>query len=87
MIVSVKKKRFKLSLWCPQCLLSFAVKKIARNAAKRSAEGKENFILTVPDKTALKSIVKAVKTAKKFHGKLDLVYVSAADGTKVKITL
>lgn len=87
MIVSVKKKRFKLTLWCPQCLLSFAVKKIARNAAQRSVEGKENFILTVPDKPALKRIVKAVKSAKKFHGKLDLVYVSAADGTKVKITL
>lgn len=87
MTLKIKKSRLGIFLYCPGWLTGLAVKKIIRSTAKRCEEQKENFVIAVPDKKTVKSIAKAVRSAKKLHGKIELISIEAADGTRVKVTL
>ena len=85
MTVRISGGKFRLAFWVPTCCLGIAVKSAVKSELKR-AEKKGNELEPI-NKKEIREIVKNLREAKKFHGKLEIVTVEAADGTRVKITL
>ena len=81
MTVHVKHGKFRLSLWIPNVFLKMAVKSYVKH------ESEKNGATVNVDKATIKQMVKILRQAKKIHGKLELVSVKSADGTRVKIRL
>ena len=79
MTLHVKHGKFRLALWCPNAFLGFVVKSVIKH-------DKHTKTAKVDGKT-VKQIVKGLRQAKKFHGKLELVSVKSADGTRVRIVI
>ena len=76
MTLHVKHGKFRLALWCPNGFIGFVVKSVLKHNKHTQGvkvNGKE-----------IRQIVKGLRQAKKFHGKLELVTVKAADGTRVR---
>ena len=79
MTVHVKHGKFRLALWCPNCFSGFVLKSVLKHN-KHTSDVNANT-------KVIKQIVKSLRQAKKIHGKLELVSVKSADGTRVKINL
>lgn len=79
MTLHVKHGKFRLALWCPNSFSGLVVKSVL----KHNKHTKDVRV----DKKVIKQIVKSLRQAKKIHGKLELVSVNAAEGTRVKINL
>lgn len=77
MTVRVRHGKFRIALWFPNGCLTFAINRMLKHA------GAVNTV----DKSEIRKLVKALKKAKKYHKKIELVSVVSADGTRVKVTV
>lgn len=77
MTVRVRHGKFRIALWFPNGCLTFAINRMLKHA---------RAVNTV-DKSEVRKFVKALKKAKKYHKKIELVSVVSADGTRVKVTV
>ena len=85
MTVRIKHGKLRLALWVPTSCIGFAVKCAVKS--KRWWAKEDDEILNVLSNREIHEIAKNLRKAKKIHGKLELVRIEAADGTKVKIVL
>ncbi len=80
MTVRVRHGKFRIALWFPNGCLTFAINQLLKHA-------KANAFVNSVGKSEIKEMVKALKKAKKYHKKIELVSVVSADSTRVKITV
>ena len=80
MTVSVRRAKFRIALWFRNDCLTFAINQLLKHA-------KANAFVNSVGKSEIKEMVKALKKAKKYHKKIELVSVVSADGSLVKITV
>lgn len=80
MTVRVCHGKFRIALWFPNGCLMFAINQLLKHA-------KANAFVNSVGKSEIKEMVKALKKAKKYHKKIELMSVVSADGTRVKITV
>ncbi|MCI9407883.1 MAG: hypothetical protein HFK06_05975 [Clostridia bacterium] len=80
MTVRVRHGKFRIALWFPNGCLTLAINQLLKHA-------KANAFVNSVGKSEIKEMVKALKKAKKYHKKIELVSVVSADGTRVKITV
>ena len=79
MTLNVKHGKFRLALWYPNAFLAFAVKSFLKH--DKHTKGVK------ADRKTIRQIVNCLRQAKKIYGKLELVSVTASDGTRVRIVL
>ena len=79
MTLHVKHGKFRLALWCPNCFSGFVLKSVLKHGSHTRGDKVNTKVV--------KQIVKSLRQAKKFHGKIELVSVKAVDGTRVKIVV
>lgn len=79
MTLHVKHGKFRLALWCPNGFIGF----VARSVLKHNKHTQGVKV----NRKEIRQILKVLRQAKKYHGKLELVSVNASDGTRVRIVL
>ena len=80
MTVRVRHGKFRIALWFPNGCLTFAINQLLKHA-------KANAFVNSVGKSEIRKFVKALKKAKKYHKKIELVSVVSADGSRVKVTV
>lgn len=85
MTIKIRKGLLFLYIWCPTPLIGILVKKWAKHAPEQDLGC--NLKVEVDSEQQIKDLTKAIKSAKKYHRKLELLNICSSDGTKVKITL
>ena len=86
MTLQVKHGKFSFFLWCPNRILCFVVvKQIVKHARDENVTG--NIKTGKTQRNTVKELTKSLKKAKKIYGKLELISVKSADGSRVRITL
>lgn len=87
MRLKVKTDGFRLNLIIPLCFAGIIIKSCLKKATKKLPE---KVSLKTDDKqlkSQTKTVIKALREAKKTHGRLEILSVESDDGTKIIIKL
>lgn len=83
MTLKIKAGGFRLWLKLPLCFVGAALKRYIKSASKKLPEKADIAV----DRRKVREIVKALRAAKKQHGKLEILSVESEDGTRISIKL